>query len=168
MTQLNKILAANEGKRKIIHERTKTSKTVIQIEDELMTQLTDLVEQMSLETTNLDLSMLMRKYNKKVTNLICAAVQAVYKEGINYVSDFKTLTYITEEDLVIIKGQTQNFVEQFWRRYRNYILQRNSVITEHRLTFHAKSTLSASYIVTALAIVLATHMLNLATLAKDR
>lgn len=101
----------------IIHERTKTSREVREIETELankLKRLAGLIRKDSFFPSNI--TGLQQKYGREVQLTIQAAVQAAYIAGVEYVSDFEDIpSLLTDKDLQNIREQTRLEVEGFWR-----------------------------------------------------
>lgn len=149
------------------HESTITSRRVRKVEDKLIVDLSRIVSRIRSESIY-DISLLRRKYDVQVTDVVRNSIQRIYNQAVLYVTKFFNVSdFITATDLNKIKDYTLYYVDQFWFRVNKYVLGRNTVL-EQFLHYHPRSPLSDNYIVTIVSTEIATRILSLATLNKTK
>lgn len=101
----------------VIHENTKTSRAVREIENELAGKLKRIAQTIRKDPFFPEnLTGLQQKYGYEVSLLIQSAVQRTYMAGIEYVSDFEDIpALLTSEDIQNIQQKTRVEVDAFWR-----------------------------------------------------
>lgn len=101
----------------IIHERTKTSRAVRDVERILTSKLKRIGAQIRKDPSfPNNVSFLRQKYGEQVQSAIQSAVQQAYMQGLNYVSEFEeTPTLLSQKDIQSIQQKASMEAEGFWR-----------------------------------------------------
>ena len=136
------------------------------IEQSLQEQLNYVIEKIKADKIT-DTNMAQNRYGAEVTRLMRSTAQDAYQLGIDYVTSMrKTVGYLTDADLTIIREQVQTYFIRFWRKV-DQIIHRNDVLLQ-KYNYEPRAELNSNYMATVIAVALVTTTLSMATIQKSR
>jgi hypothetical protein len=136
------------------------------IESELQYKLNYVIEKIKANGIT-DTGQAQNRYGVEVNRLLRAATEDAYQLGIEYVTSIKkTVGFLTQLDLDIIKEQVQKYSLKFWRKV-DMVIHRNDVLLQ-KYNYEPRSELNTNYLATVVAVAVVTTTLAKATMQKAR